>query len=443
MSRMTDYDSILRRDRLSPASVLRRQNRRLRRLVEHAYLHVPYYRTLMDNAGLAPADVRGTADLAGFPMTSKKDIKRAAAPDLVSDAVRADRLPEFKTTGSTGVPLVVRRSKAEDLLFHLFRMRAIRSYGLRARDPVVRIRSGNLDYIPLSWRLARAFRLYRQSVIDTRDTPQENAARLLALRPDVLTGYNSSLARIARIIACDHGTVLPLRLVVGGADMLTPLLRRQIETAFQTRTYDNYECVEVGLMAWECPASGLYHVCDDNVILEVLDNDGRPAREGEAGEVVVTSLHLRTMPFIRYRLEDIVTVGPPACPCGLPYRTLRTIEAKKQDYFRLPGGQEFYPWAISLYLVDNAPWVLQVELVQERLDRVVMRAEAVAPPPADALARLREGIRPMLGPNVEFEISIVPELAPTPGGKFWIRRSLVNSLYEDDGEMSPGTRRTP
>lgn len=191
MSRMTDYDSILRRDRLSPASVLRRQNRRLRRLVEHAYLHVPYYRTLMDNAGLAPADVRGTADLAGFPMTSKKDIKRAAAPDLVSDAVRADRLPEFKTTGSTGVPLVVRRSKAEDLLFHLFRMRAIRSYGLRARDQVVRIRSGNLDYIPLSWRLARAFRLYRQSVIDTRDTPQENAARLLALRPDVLTGYNS------------------------------------------------------------------------------------------------------------------------------------------------------------------------------------------------------------------------------------------------------------
>jgi len=433
MNQVMDYSRILRRDRLTPHSVLRYQDFKLRRLVAYAHRHVPYYRALMDDAGLAPEDIRGIGDLADFPMTSKMNIKRAAASDLLSDAIRADRLLIFKTTGSTGVPLVVRRSKTEDFLLHLFRMRVVRSCGLRARDRFARIRGGDPDPVPLPWRLARALGLYRQWTIDTRYSPQENAACLLALRPDVLTGYNSSLARIARILTLDHGAVLPLRFVIGGADMLTPLLRRQIEKTFQARVYDNYGSAEIGLAGWECPESGLYHVCDDNVILEVLDKDGHPVREGEAGEVVVTNLHLRAMPFIRYRLEDIVTVGPSACPCGLPYRTLRTIEAKKQDYFRLPGGREFYPWAISLYVVDNASWVLQFELVQERIDRVVMRVVAAEPSPADEPARLREGIRPMLGPNVEFEIHIVPEIAPTPGGKFWVRRSLVNSMYEDNG----------
>ena len=430
LKRWNDFFRIQRRGRLSLGSVFDYQNRKLRRLVEHAYHHVAHYRALLDKAGLRPEDIREVSDLARFPLTTKKDLRKAAAKDLLSDSVRPAALPVFKTTGSTGVPLIVRRSKAEDFLFHLIRMRTIRSYGLRVRDHVVRLRSGNLDHVPLSWRLARALGLFRQSIVNTEGTPQKNAADLLALRPDVLTGYNSSLARIARIITLDHKTVLPLRFVVGGADMLTPLLRKQIQEAFETKVSDSYECVELGMIAWECLETGLYHVCDDNVILEVLA-DGRPAREGERGEVVVTSLHLQAMPFIRYRLEDIVTVGPSTCPCGRPFRTLKTIEAKKQDYFRLPGGHEFYPWSISLLLIDIAPWVLQFQLVQERVDRVVMRAEALTRPSDDELARVQKEVRPLLGPAVEFEIEIVPELKPTPGGKFWMRRSLVNSMYED------------
>lgn len=440
--RAEDILRVRRRHRLSGDSVLERQDRRLRDLVAHAHRHVPYYTALFDRAGLKPEDVDGVSGLERVPMSTKRDLRKASPGSLLSDAVRPERLPSFRTTGSTGVPLFIKRTKAEDLLFHLFRMRAIRSYGLRARDRVVRVRSGNAGYVPMSWRIARAFRLFRQSMVDTGDTPQANAAALLALKPDVLTGYSSSLARIARVITLDHGTVLPLRFAVGGADMLTPLLRKQIRDAFRAPVYDTYECVEIGLMAWECRETGLYHICDDNVILEVL-KEGRPAQEGEQGEVVVTSLHLRAMPFIRYRLEDVVTVGPAACPCGLPFRTLRAIDAKRQDYFRLPDGRELYPWAISLFLMDHAPWALQFEIVQEREDLVALNAEALSPPSEADLDRLREGIRPMLGPGVAFEVRIVPELTPTPGGKFWPRRSLVHTMYEDIEAPFPGPARRP
>jgi phenylacetate-CoA ligase len=430
-----------RRDRLFPGAVRARQERMLRRIVAHAHRHVPYYRALLDGAGLLPGDVGSLDRLWSFPASTKKDVRKAPAESLLSSAVRGDRLKTFRTTGSTGVPLLVRRTKAEDLLFHLFRMRAIRAYGLRARDRVVRVRSGNAAYVPLSWRLSRALGLFRQDMVDTADTPQANADALLAMKPDVVTGYNSSLDRIARVITLERHTALPLRFAVGGADMLTPLLRKHIRAAFGGPVYDTYECVEVGMMAWECPGTGLYHVCDDNVILEVL-KDGRPALEGERGEVVVTSLHLRAMPFIRYRLEDIVTAGPDRCPCGLPFRTLRAIDAKRQDYFRLPDGREIYPWAISLYLMDHAPWILQYELVQEREDRIVLRAEALPEPSAAHLERLREGLRPLLGPDVAFDVDIVRELVPTPGGKFWPRRSLVRTVYDDIDPPGAGKRST-
>lgn len=430
LTRAGDICRILFRPGLSREAVLRYQEEKLRHVVARAYRRVPYYRSLFEKAGIAPRDIRGLSDLARLPMTSKKDLKNAAPASCLSDDARPARLQAFRTTGSTGVPLVLKRSGIEDFLFHLFRMRAIRYYGLRSRDRVVRVRSG-YGYVPPSWRLARALGFYRQSTVDTGDSPQKNAADLLALRPDVLTGYNSCLARIARIIVSDLGTTLPLRFAVGGADMLTPLLRRQIRDAFGAQIYDTYECQEVGFIGWECRKTGLYHVCDDNLIIEVL-KDGVPAGEGEQGEVVVTSLHLRAMPFIRYRLEDIVTVGPPACPCGLPYSTLRIIEAKKQDYFRLPGGREFYPWAIALLLVDNAPWIMQFELVQERLDRIVMRAEARPRPSPGELALLMEQVRPILGPGVDFQIEIVPELGTRPGGKFWVRRSLVSSIYDEE-----------
>jgi phenylacetate-CoA ligase len=271
--------------------------------------------------------------------------------------------------------------------------------------------------------------------VNALDPPQKMAKDLLAMNPDVVTGYNGLMARVGQIIVADLGRSLPVRFVVGGADMLTPLILKHIEAAFQSPVYDHYGCQEFGLLASQCRASGLYHICDDSVILEVL-KDGRPAREGERGEAVVTGLHLRAMPFIRYRLDDLVTVGPAACPCGRNTATLKSIEAKKQDCYQLPGGREFYPWSIILVLLEVAPWIMQVELVQEKVDRVVMRAEARPAPSLEEISALRDMILPMLGPDVEFDIEIVPQIQPGPGGKFWIRRSLVNSYYEGGDEAA-------
>lgn len=429
LSRLVDVYRLCRRPHLSRRAVGRYRQQKLRHLIEHAYRTVPYYRALFGLAGITPADIRDVADLGKIPITTKRDLKEADPSFYLSTSFRASKLRTLKTTGSTGIPLVLRVSNAESLMSHFIRMRAARECGLRSRDHVARIRTGNPKEAPAVWRFVQKLGFWRQSIVNALDSPQKMAKDLLDLNPDVVTGYSGALARVGQIIVADHGRTLPVRFVVGGADMLTPLVLKHIEAAFQAPVYDHYACQEFGLIASQCRASGLYHICDDNVILEVL-KDGRPAREGERGEVVATSLHMRAMPFIRYNLDDLVTVGPASCSCGRNYPTLKSIEAKKQDYFQLPGGRDFYPWTICLLLLEEAPWIMQVQLVQERVDRVVMRAEARPKPSTAEIAALREKILPLLGPDVEFEVEIVPQLEPGPGGKFWVRRSLVHSLYE-------------
>ena len=82
---------------------------------------------------------------------------------------------------------------------------------------------------------------------------------------------------------------------------------------------------------------GRRHVSDDVVILEVLAN-GRPAQIGERGEVVATALHSFNMPFIRYRLGDIVTRGKTACNCGRSCSTIESVQGRMNDFFPTADG---------------------------------------------------------------------------------------------------------
>ena len=92
--------------------------------------------------------------------------------------------------------------------------------------------------------------------------------------------------------------------------------------------FDQYVATEVGFLAVECAAHDGLHVLDDHVEVEIVDDDGRPCRPGEEGQVLVTPLHARTLPLIRYRLGDRATWTAGACGCGDPGRTTRASCAR-------------------------------------------------------------------------------------------------------------------
>jgi len=254
---------------------------------------------------------------------------------------------------------------------------------------------------------------------------------LAALQPDVIGGYPSVLAHIALYQAERDHFNNKYRFILSGGESLPPFRRRTIEQGFGRRVFDIYGSHEFNLLAWQCRDSGWYHICDDNVILEVLRN-GRPAAVGERAEVVATGLHGYAMPFIRYRLGDIVTRGPETCPCGQPFSTLGAIQGRMHDYFRFSNGRLIHPHELIIPMMeDDSSWLDRYRLVQEKENRVVLWIQSFCTPDEGQLNRVKKMAEKVLPAEVEFHVNIVKNLPVEPSGKFRICRSMVNSDCDD------------
>lgn len=407
------------------------QSRQLRGLVSHAYQHVPYYRQLLDRHGLSPGDIRSAADLAAMPITTKRDLQAAPA-SLLAHGLDPQRLVVHRTTGSTGEPTIVRRTRFEEWLLSSLRLRAIQQLGYSVTDRTARVAvvrsTGTRTLRPP--RVLQRLGLLRVEVIHSLLDPAAIIEELRRLRPDVVTGIAAPLARVAGCLdSNDRRTIRPRFVVVGG-EVATPLMRRQITDGFRAPVYEWYGSVEFNLVAWECPSSGDLHTCDDGAIVEIV-RDGRPVAPGERGEVVVTGLHSFAMPLIRYRLGDVATRGPDRCTCGAPFSTIRGIQGRMHDWFVLPGGRLIHPFELIWQLQDDLPWIRQYQLVQEREDRITLRVEPrAALPSPDVVAELEARVARPLGPGVTLAIALVPAIEPEPDGKQRISRSLLGSAYD-------------
>ena len=412
------------------------RDRSLRRIVRHAYENVPYYRDLFDRTGISAADIRTAGDLALVPITEKRDLKAEPPERITARGLDPDKLRVRKTTGSTGELFTVLKSRSDEFVFHVFRLHVMRDYGLRPSDRMALISTRTSLDFPPSWREIQRIGVYRQDRIPVAETPERIARALLGRKPDVVMGDSAVLDRVATEIAGIRGQYRP-RFVVTGSEMLTPFMKCRIGEGFGAAVRDTYCSEEVSIIAWECSETGLYHVREDNVIVEVM-KDGVPVKEGERGEVIVTALHFRARPFLRYRQGDEVTRGPDPCPCGKPFPTLKEISGRAIDYLRLPGGRELFASALAMIVYKHAPWIERYEIVQEREGLVVLRAVPAVPPRPEQLGTLKELSLDRLGAGVEFRIELVRDIRPGPGGKFRIFRTKLGSPYDQDSRETTG-----
>lgn len=438
MIRFTDLPriawTVARHRRAARDGIVAFQEARLRRLVNHAYEHVPHYRALFARHGLEPRHIQTLAHLARIPMTGRRDLQGAAPGDVVTRGLDPAQLLAQRTSGSSGVPLTVYRTWPEERLASAFRMRALRDFGVRPWH-----RRANIAFPrahdPRDWdapqRVIRAVGFYRKTALDCRLPIPELVARLRAWRPDVITGFPGVLARIGQTMARHRRRMLRPRLVIAGGEVLTPLLRRQIAKSFGAPVRELYATHELGIIAWQCPEAGTLHIADDSVIVEVL-KDGYPVKPGETGEVVVTRLHAFAMPFIRYRLGDLVTQGDRSCPCGAPFSTVLTVQGRMLDYFPLAGGRLFHPYELVAVIVGHAArWIGQYQITQQRPDQVVLLVTPLASPSPAEITALEWAARACLGPGIDFQIRLLArDMPPEINGKFRMARSLVESIYD-------------
>ena len=425
--------STKRRSRIHRDEIIASRSRRLRRLIEHAYNNVPYYRAMFKREGITPQDIRTEDDLRYIPVTTKKDMQALPVNDIVSRGIKIEDLIIRKTSGSTGEASIVRRTWLEERILQGFRWRSLAFLGWTMRDRVVNV---GLPLKPqrsdsqVPARFIQFLGFYRNRRINCLQSFEKIILELEEYRPNVIAGYPGVLSKLAQTIESRGQIKCTPRFIATGGETLTRTMRDQISHAFGAPVYNLYGSHEFNLIGWECKETGELHTCDDNLLLEV-QRDGNTVDEGERGEVVGTSLHSFAMPFIRYRLGDVVTRGSKVCRCGLPFSTIRAVLGRMLDYFRLPGGRIVHSYEITTGVKRQVPGLIRHhQIVQERSDKIVMKIVPFNKIEENIIISLEQSVKEKLGREIEFRIIQVDGIDLELNGKFRVSHSMVESDYD-------------
>lgn len=409
-----------RRLRASPEEVREYQLRALRRLMRGAVARTPYYRERFQEAGLRPEDVRSWEDFAAVPISSKADLQRAGYERRFASGAGEAALVVHETSGSTGEVLRVAQGRDE---FRLYAGRRLRSLVLSGLRPWTRrVNFGT----PIRRTGPHRVGLFPVDNAPLSDEPEEMMSRIERARPEILKGPPGAMEQLALQMP-ERFRGLGLRRIFTGAEQLSPKTRALLEEVGGVRVTDFYGAVECNLIAWECGRCGLYHTCDDSVVVELL-RDGRPAGPGEEAEVVVTALHSYRMPIIRYRIGDAARVPARAAECSIRFGALERIEGRWVDYLDFGLGPPLSPYRVMDPL-DEMETVRRYEIVQTDRRRLRIRVEPAWGAAADRVAREAETrCRGALPDGVETVVETVGELAVSAGTK----RRYVRA-YRGDG----------
>ncbi|MGD9997301.1 MAG: hypothetical protein AB7L17_02590 [Ilumatobacteraceae bacterium] len=171
--------------------------------------------------------------------------------------------------------------------------------------------------------------------------------RVQDAQPLVLNGYASTIARLADAQAAGDLSIRPQAVQVT-SEQLTPDVAERIAIGFGGPPGNSFASSE-GLIGAAPPGSDVFDFAGDLAIVEPVDADDRPVAPGvEAHHVLVTNLFNLTQPLIRYRLDDAMTLMPPAA-----HGHQRAVLQGRSDEHLRVAGVAIHPLTIRSVMVRN------------------------------------------------------------------------------------------
>ncbi len=214
------------------------------------------------------------------------------------------------------------------------------------------------------------------------------AERLNALQPDILLGPPALLQIVADLVDAGELAIAP-QFVLSGAEVLEPQVRARLQTMFGVVVRDIYHTSE-GPIALSC-REGRLHIQEDAVIVEL-----EPVGDGRFTPIV-SQVFRRTLPLLRYRMNDVVVLDGVPCPCGSAFRVLSAVEGRCDDVFyvqRVDGSfKGVFPDQMRRAVLETEG-VREYRVTQETPTRIVVHVDGAAAGLATRMQRL-------LGDDVE------------------------------------------
>jgi phenylacetate-CoA ligase len=312
---------------------------------ERVHSRVPFYKKLLDDAGVNPADLKSLDDLAKFPFTVKQDL-RDNYP-FGPFAVPLEEVSQIHATSGTTGKMTVTGYTQNDMKVWAEVMARVYAAGGTKKGDVIHnaygygLFTGGLGFhigaheigatvVPVSGGLTQ-----RQVTI-----MQDFGSTVLTCTPS----YALVLAEAIEEAGLDPKKDLKLRVGFFGAEPWTDKMREEIEKRLSLEAYDIFGLAEItgpGVSV-ECPAHNGLHVAEDHFYPEIIDpSSGEPLPYDTPGELVFTTLTREAFPLVRYRTRDRTVLHAEKCECGRTVVRMGKIMGRTDDMLIIRGVNVF------------------------------------------------------------------------------------------------------
>jgi len=407
----------MRRSQYANAAAIEAESHRRLEDALRAAAKLPFYRERFGASG-------NTVDLRGCPILKRSDIP------ALNQSVRHQIGGAFfheNSSGSTGMPVEFLFDNEHQSGRYAARIRYLRASGwspLR-RNAWIVASTSRLDESPDARLVFSRLRM-RSTFLRVIFRPfAEQVEALLALSPEFLYTIPSNLDGLVEAFERRAVRLPSLRLIFTGGEVLDDSIRERARRILGVEIRDNYGSTEA-FIAWQCPA-GSYHVNAEHVIVEIVDEANRPVAAGEMGRILITTLENRLMPLIRYEIGDYaIASGDAVCSCGRTLPTIGRIIGRGINLFRMPDGRLVSPWPLVGPLKAHRE-IEQFQIVQESVDRFVVRYVSHQPLEISAQEHIRQGFARILAIDAKVAFERMTSIERTAGGKFMTALSMLNA----------------
>ncbi len=161
---------------------------------------------------------------------------------------------------------------------------------------------------------------------------------------------------------------------IRNSDFTLNTLGEKIKEKWNIELFSTYASTEIATAFTECEAGRGGHHHPELIIVEFLDDNDKPVKEGEAGEVTITTLGVEGMPLLRFKTGDICFHYTEKCSCGRNTMRLGPVIGRKKQMIKYKGTT-LYPPALydilnNIEQVEN--YVVEVFTNEIRTDEILI-----------------------------------------------------------------------
>lgn len=403
----------------SPETIKAFQEKLLKEDLKYLEANSAYYRKLFKANNIDINSIQTIEDLQKIPFTEKKDLQLRNDEFL---CVPREKIVDFVTTsGTLGDPVTFgcTDKDLERLAFNEAKSFSCAGVG---KGSVVQLMTTLDKRFMAGMAYFLGLRKLGAGVIRVGNgIPELQWDTIKRLKPDTIMCVPSFILRLIQY-AEDHGIDYKnssVKRIIGigeglrDTDFNLNLLGKKIKEKWDVQLFATYSSTEMGATFSECPCGCGGHVHPELIIVEIIGEDGKPVKDGEVGEIVVTTLGVEGMPLLRFKTGDVAARVTGKCACGRQSYRLTPLVGRKNNMIKLKGTT-LYPPAINDVL-DNTDYVenyvVYVQDSEAGTDDVVVKVGIKYTTDFDVVKDLKDRFRAHLRVAPKVELLPVPEIA--------------------------------